>query len=712
MNGNREHGSPRSYLAARRTSLNETVVHEVHHHQLKPPWQRQTSTCLNMGVACRLKVASFEFAISVAKNSQVGLDLQYSLLVNFAFRDSLVAVGTKDNQIVERVLLNLGVVHDVVNLDRGLATVGHGASVTGLDHRISPHLRRYGRTVWHHQRCYAWAVRRIARTTGTMVLVTKRVENELGAPRPSKRQRRRGTSHGVGLRKLNGAPTTAFGISLLVLAGLVLIECAVVAVRTANPAAAFSAPPRPDARWVPHYDLTRLVAFFAPQLVAVAALIAVGIVALHLGRRSTPEERTWREALVTGAAAAVLLASLIAGVFLFGLLFGGGLIGPVIAVVGLLWSLGLALDCWIVIHRSLGRQRAAVLWLLAGVALLAGGAIAPAWANTAAQNELANSASWSADGFATFTVTNPGVPYGISNVACVTPTHCLAVGRPLSYFDGGREPVVEETTDRGGHWQAHGISADLWFPGGLACTTSRTCVAIGTPGGQFQTVLVARSFGGPWTVPRGDFGAAFEPSSVACAGNDCVISGTEFDGTRDRPVFFASRDGGKSWSRGAMPSLTAVRFDSLACTPALCVAAGNRWIKVTGSLGIRPGQGVLLLSRDHGISWHLAPLPRQVTGVEVEAIAATGGDGWVVGGASGLVAWTSNEGRSWTVSHPLLAMRAVMGLSCPGNGRCQAIGTTGTNVVAIASIRVLARTAPSSRNDFRTPTCKRPRPPA
>ena len=77
-----------------------------------------------------------------------------------------------------------------------------------------------------------------------MVLVTKRVENELGAPPPSKRQRRRGTSHGaVGLRKLSGAPTTAFGISLLVLAGLVLIECAVVAVRAANPAAAFSAPP-------------------------------------------------------------------------------------------------------------------------------------------------------------------------------------------------------------------------------------------------------------------------------------------------------------------------------------------------------------------------------------------------------------------------------------------------------------------------------------
>ena len=158
-----------------------------------------------------------------------------------------------------------------------------------------------------------------------------------------------------------------------------------------------------------------------------------------------------------------------------------------------------------------------------------------------------------------------------------------------------------------------------------------------------------------------------------------------------------------------MPSLTAVRFDSLACTPALCVAAGNRWIKVTGSLGIRPGQGVLLLSRDHGISWHLAPLPRQVTGVEVEAIAATGGDGWVVGGASGLVAWTSNEGRSWTVSHPLRAMQAVMGLSCPGNGRCQAIGTIGTNVVAIASIAVLARTGPVSRNDFRAPCCKRPK---
>jgi hypothetical protein len=60
-----------------------------------------------------------------------------------------MAVSAQGNQIVKGVLLHLGVVLDVVNLDLRFPTVGDGTPITAFNQYVPLHLSRDRRTIWH-----------------------------------------------------------------------------------------------------------------------------------------------------------------------------------------------------------------------------------------------------------------------------------------------------------------------------------------------------------------------------------------------------------------------------------------------------------------------------------------------------------------------------------------------------------------------------------
>jgi hypothetical protein len=132
-----------------------------------------------------------------------------------------------------------------------------------------------------------------------------------------------------------------------------------------------------------------------------------------------------------------------------------------------------------------------------------------------------------------------GVPFegafGLDDVSCGSPTHCVIVGSSGSSFGGDEHPVILESVASG--WV---ITAGARPDGGLigvTCTSATQCIAVGTVGGG-ESLIEQRTGTGWILLPRltlsttePSYIATVDLESVACAAaGHCVLVGAQYIG--------------------------------------------------------------------------------------------------------------------------------------------------------------------------------------
>ncbi len=282
----------------------------------------------------------------------------------------------------------------------------------------------------------------------------------------------------------------------------------------------------------------------------------------------------------------------------------------------------------------------------------------------------------SVDGGATWTTTAaPQAAGQLTSVACPTTSACVAVGASTTFH-----PAVYASDDGGLQWSAATVPPVLAPLTAVACASSAVCVAVGGavgPQGSVPAVLHSSDGGRTWTsgvLPPG----IDELTAAACpSATDCVAVGRSgpVASTTD-PAVLQSSDGGATWARRTVP-VGGIVPSAVACsTTGHCSMAGydeNRRIDVFWA------------SADGGTTWTLgsaAAGPPPAGGPPVAMACATATTCLVVtqpamGVATGAVSLTADGGHTWTVTGHLPPAVLPSALACPTSDGCVAVGDGG-----------------------------------
>ncbi len=148
-----------------------------------------------------------------------------------------------------------------------------------------------------------------------------------------------------------------------------------------------------------------------------------------------------------------------------------------------------------------------------------------------------------------------GPPSGVNDllgVSCPSITNCVAVGDTVGYNGAGSAGTVIATTDGGTTWTTQKVLSGSTQLGGVSCSSSLDCVAVGYNFFGVGVAVVTTDGGGSWTsrnAPSGIFGL----TRVSCSSSaDCVAVGTNTTGAAGTVI--ATTDGGASWTSQTVPS--------------------------------------------------------------------------------------------------------------------------------------------------------------
>jgi hypothetical protein len=283
-------------------------------------------------------------------------------------------------------------------------------------------------------------------------------------------------------------------------------------------------------------------------------------------------------------------------------------------------------------------------------------------------------------------------------VACATARRCWAVGSTSATSSGSFGPALVATTDGGTTWTVQPIPPTVGYLAGVACTSPRSCTAVGQVG---QTgvgpgaVLTTADGGSSWvlqTVPTG----TTDVTAVECrpAGRCTAL------GVVAGRVTTLSPTSSQGWvAGGALPAQAAV------ATALTCTDRTHCWATAAQPVDVGHAIGIIAETADGGTTWTLQPVPPgtgALQGIDctpgrpsnavsgsgstttpnpagIGAICtAVGTTATAVGGArtgQGVVLTSPNGGGTWT-SVPVTPTAAdLLGVSC-GAGPCVAVGTT------------------------------------
>jgi hypothetical protein len=132
-----------------------------------------------------------------------------------------------------------------------------------------------------------------------------------------------------------------------------------------------------------------------------------------------------------------------------------------------------------------------------------------------------------------------GVPFqgtfGLDDVSCGSPTHCVIVGSSGSSFGGDEHPVILESVASG--WVITPGASPNGALIGVTCSSATRCIAVGSVGGG-QSVIEERTNSGWILLPRltlsttePSYIATVDLESVACAdAGHCVLVGAQYIG--------------------------------------------------------------------------------------------------------------------------------------------------------------------------------------
>jgi hypothetical protein len=231
------------------------------------------------------------------------------------------------------------------------------------------------------------------------------------------------------------------------------------------------------------------------------------------------------------------------------------------------------------------------------------------------------------------TVTGEQIGDELSDVTCVSSSHCIAVGQVKNYTRDLTQTLVEENTGNG--WtiiqspnvntsaaqEATPVLSEL---SGVACGDTTHCVAVGSysVSASLSKTLIEENNGGGWTI---------------------VSSPNPAD-----------------WNSGSL--------SGVACTSrSHCIAVGD----------YEASDGLLrtLIEEDSGRGWTIVPSPNGTSSDEVTlgGVVCTNADRCIAFGSSGAKTMIQeNTGRGWTIVPSPVG--GLAGVSCPNPTYCIAIG--------------------------------------
>ena len=322
----------------------------------------------------------------------------------------------------------------------------------------------------------------------------------------------------------------------------------------------------------------------------------------------------------------------------------------------------------------------------------------------------------------------PGLVGQLGAVACAGVDRCWAVGvpGPNATMPAGDSTVIVATTNGGRSWTAQkvvgGYTPEL---SGIACPTTKDCMAVGSNGLSTGVVVVTHDGGAYWasaTLPAGaiavesvacdglaactalvsngtavwsarsnDFGQTWTqmgnlPTSfvtdgaLSCpAGGACLVPGyTPTSAGHGQGALAVSSDGGQTWTSATVPAATGVLQTAECPTPSLCLASGSTSTTVSD---VAAAQGEMLRSVDGGMTWsstHGAADRRRLRYGLPDGPTLRPGRSQLVGQpgrrGSGAVAQSSDGGTAFALSSSAYAPITLTAVDCPSRAACVAVG--------------------------------------
>jgi photosystem II stability/assembly factor-like uncharacterized protein len=255
---------------------------------------------------------------------------------------------------------------------------------------------------------------------------------------------------------------------------------------------------------------------------------------------------------------------------------------------------------------------------------------------------------------------------------CITASTCYLFNEQRSYLTGG----IERTTDFGKHWVTEHISgahaSAINSMKAVNCSSSSTCLAVATWNlhGNPEPVITTANGGRTWTVHAT---TATGLTEVSCgSARDCLAIGE----TGRHADAVATTDGGISWHDVTTPSVLGTGW-AVACTSPRTCLIGAEYGKGLGN------KGLIARTTDLGRSWSVTrtgakygfptAISCPTTSYCVTTRQSNGNtapvppdaDGWFV---------TSDGGASWHRTGMPVQLADLQSVACPTAAACFAAG--------------------------------------
>lgn len=273
-------------------------------------------------------------------------------------------------------------------------------------------------------------------------------------------------------------------------------------------------------------------------------------------------------------------------------------------------------------------------------------------------------------------------------VACATARRCWAVGSTLASSSGPAGAALVASTDGGGTWALQPIPPSVGYLSGIACTSARSCAAVGQVGlnGLGPGAILTTGNGGrTWDLQ------AVPTGTTDVTAVDCRVSGrcTALGVVSGQVTTLVPSTTG-TWATGGRVPVPASVATALTCTDGT-----HCWATVARSVDVGHVIGVIVSTSNGGTSWSLQRVPVGTGALQdidctpgASSSTSAGGTGasctavgttaTVLGGArtgKGVVLVSADGGSTWVAAPVTPTAADLLGVSC-GAGPCVAVGTT------------------------------------
>jgi len=249
-------------------------------------------------------------------------------------------------------------------------------------------------------------------------------------------------------------------------------------------------------------------------------------------------------------------------------------------------------------------------------------------------------------------------------IDCPTSRACLAVGEVGN---------IVASANGGVTWQIR-PSGTYNALKGIACLTSRDCVVVGGNGPDVwvgngdevehtgpATILASTNGGASWSKRSSGTGSYTALYGIACpTSRDCLAVG---GGAIGGAAILASTNGGTSWMRRSSGTVTYTALYGIACpTSSSCLAVGSQ-----------EGEGTILASTNGGATWH-----NRASAIQALASITCPTSNDCLAGESAVASFlvTADGGATWT-SRSTGSDQLVFGFACPTSSSCLAVTENG-----------------------------------